>query len=129
MIQVSKLTFTFTLHADDDDEVTVEVPGKYDVCPECEGSGKVLCEGLRGVAFTYEDMDEAGPDFREDYMSGRYDVQCPECHGLRVVVVPDEQFMSDEQKAQLKEHEEHLRLVAQWAAEDAYTRRMESGGY
>ena len=126
---MSKLTFSFTLNEDDSDELIVEVVGKHDVCPTCEGHGKVLAEGLRGVAFTYEDMSEAGPDFREDYMSGRYDVQCPECHGLRVVVVPDEQFMSDEEKAQLEEYHEHLQMVAQWDAEDAHTRRMESGGY
>ena len=126
---MSKLTFSFTLEDDNGDEVVIEVAGKHDVCPECEGHGKVLCEGLRGVAFTHEDMSEAGPDFREDYMSGRYDVQCPECHGRRVVVVPDEQYMSDEQKAQLKSHYLQLEAEAQWAAEDAYTRRMESGGY
>jgi hypothetical protein len=32
-----------------------------------------------------EEMDELGDDFREDYLSGVYDVRCAECGGERVV--------------------------------------------
>ena len=124
---MANLTYTVTLNKDDSDELIVEVAGKYDVCPCCEGTGKVLAEGLRGVAFTEDDFSEAGPDFREEYFSGRYDVQCSECHGLRVVIVPDEQFMSEIEKAQLQQwHEdraESARIDAMFDAEMEAERR------
>ncbi len=35
-------------------------------------------------------MDELGPEFYEDYMSGVYDVVCEDCHRANVVDVVDE---------------------------------------
>lgn len=72
----------------------VELPAKRIVCPVCEGSGSVLAPGLRGVAFSAEEMDE-DPDFREGYFRGDYDVCCDECNGDNVVVVVDLEQLSD----------------------------------
>lgn len=58
---------------------------KFEVCPECEGSGRVLGSAFRGQALEQDLSDD--PEFMEGYLSGFYDVQCEECHGLRVVDV------------------------------------------
>jgi hypothetical protein len=62
----------------------VVVPFVWAVCGLCDGKGKhvnpsIDCGGISG-----EEFDE-DPDFRDAYMSGRYDVECGECHGRRVV--------------------------------------------
>jgi DnaJ-class molecular chaperone len=64
----------------------VSLPTKFKVCPTCEGRGK-HCQHLG--AFTQDEMDEHGPDFREDYMAGVYDKTCETCDGQRVVAVVD----------------------------------------
>lgn len=58
----------------------IDLPRKWEICGSCEGEGTALCEGLRGVAFTSEEMDE-DPDFRSSYFGGHYDVACPDCSG------------------------------------------------
>jgi hypothetical protein len=54
------------------------------VCPVCEGEGKTVNPNIDCNGLTREDFDE-DPDFREDYMSGVYDITCAACHGNRVV--------------------------------------------
>lgn len=93
------LTFTFMSWVYDDerdedddgpDEVEFELPGKYHVCPACEGKGTLMHPSLRGVAITEEDRDrDWSPDEWEQYTSGGYDVTCTTCKGQRVVLVPD----------------------------------------
>lgn len=61
----------------------------WQVCDVCEGRGSHVHPGIDSHGITSEEMDEAGDDFREDYMSGRYDVPCARCHGRRVMPVPD----------------------------------------
>lgn len=58
---------------------------KYEVCPECQGSGRVLGDAFRGQAL--EPDLAADPEFMEEYLGGVYDVVCGECNGLRVVDV------------------------------------------
>ena len=77
-------------------EFTVTVPGKRMLCEECDGTGRVLCDGLRGHAFSSEELFE-DPDFAEGYFGGDYDVKCDECHGEKVVVGPDEERMTKRQ--------------------------------
>lgn len=77
-----------------DDEVTLTA--KYEVCPTCDGKGTHVNPAIDGNGLTQEDFDEQGPNFREDYMSGVYDVSCYECKGLRVVLVPDTERNSKE---------------------------------
>lgn len=82
-----------TLYDDDAEgdevEIEVELPTRFEVCPTCEGRGShtnpsIDCNGLSSEDF------EQDPDFREDYFSGVYDVQCYGCGGRRVVPVVDE---------------------------------------
>lgn len=63
-------------------------PAERKLCPQCDGDGTELCSGLKGVAFSEEDMIEAGDEFRESYMKGDYDVQCSECGGNKFVLEP-----------------------------------------
>jgi DnaJ-class molecular chaperone len=77
-------------------EYTIKVPGKFVVCEECQGSGRVLRDGLRGHAFSSEELFE-DEGFAEGYLRGDYDVKCDVCHGERLVLEPDESRMSKRQ--------------------------------
>ena len=66
----------------------IEVKTRYTLCDCCRGSGKVVNPSIDAGGLTYEDFYD-DPDFEHDYFSGRYDVTCPECDGLRVIAVPD----------------------------------------
>lgn len=63
---------------------------KFEVCPKCEGKGKhdhpAFSNGITSEEWE-RDWDE---DSREGYISGRYDVKCSKCDGLRVIEVIDE---------------------------------------
>lgn len=75
---------------------------KYEVCPRCEGEGKIVHPGLS--VWTESDRWE-DPEGFEDMMSGRYDVTCPECHGLRVVTE------NQEEEYEERRRDEHTRLA------------------
>lgn len=71
------------------EEKTFEFPARYEVCHRCRGRGVHDPDGFSD-GFTAEDFEEAGPDFKEEYMSSYYDVQCSVCHGQNVELVRDE---------------------------------------
>lgn len=124
-------TITFTLEDDDGEEVTHKVPAKYEVCSHCSGSGSHVNSNIDGNGITASEWDEMcddDPDFPEDYMSGKYDVTCEECKGLRVSLSPDEENMSEEQKELVEQWYKYQARESSYDYEDAYTRRME-GGY
>lgn len=91
----------------------IVLPAKYEVCPTCRGNGKHVNPAIDGNGLTQEDFDEQGPDFREDYMSGVYDVTCQECKGLRVVLVPDREQLTAEQLEAYEKHEDDEYLYHQ----------------
>ena len=81
-----------TLENDEGEEFEAELPTKWEICGDCRGEGKTYL-GWRAKdqpAFTAEDFDREGPDFREDYFSGRYDKDCPACSGTGKVLEVDE---------------------------------------
>lgn len=84
--------------ADDSDEddpanwADKRIPAKYIVCPRCGGKGTHTNPNIDGNGLTQSDLDEAGPEFLEDYMSGVYDITCVKCQGMRVVLVPDDEL-------------------------------------
>ena len=76
-------------------EETIELPGKYEVCDRCNGTG-VHDHPAFSNGITMQEFAE-DPDFAESYFKGHYDVQCSVCHGLRVILVPDD-FYADHPK-------------------------------
>lgn len=75
-------------------------PHKWAICGQCDGHGK--SSAYLG-AYTRDDMDEQGPDFEDDYMSGRYDRACECCDGSGKVMVADYTRMKPEEIAAHKE--------------------------
>lgn len=92
------------------------VPAKYEVCGRCRGNGTHTNPAIDGNGITQSEMDELGDDFREDYVSGRYDIQCEECKGERVVLVIDEDRATP---AQLAAWERQCQEEAEYRAERA----------
>lgn len=88
------------LNFETDEEVTI--PTMRIVCPRCDGSG-VHDHPAFSNGITQDQFDE-DPDFREEYMSGRYDVACEECKGRNVVDTPDREKCTPEQIALIDEH-------------------------
>ena len=105
------------------DDIVIDIPGKHEVCPTCEGHGKVVAPGIDDHGITSEEFDE-DPDFREDYFSGRYDVQCSECKGQNVVVVPALDLCSDAEKKLYEDYKAELTARADFEAECAWERKM-----
>ncbi len=68
---------------------TIAAPAIKVICPSCDGEGTELCGGLKGAAFSPEEMNE-DPDFRESYFGGDFDVQCSECKGEKIILEPAE---------------------------------------
>lgn len=83
-----------------------EYPGKRVICDNCDGTGTTVNPAIDGNGITQDEMAELGDDFLEDYKSGVYDVACAECHGQRVIVVPDEGALTPEQQKEILEHYE-----------------------
>lgn len=84
-----------TVYDDEDNEV--KMPMRKEVCDRCHGEGAHVNPAIDGHGITSDEMEELGDDFREDYLSGRYDVRCEECDGLRVVDVLDRERCTPEQ--------------------------------
>lgn len=109
----------------DDCEFSFTFPAEYVVCYDCRGTGKTYLgwSASEQPAFTQEDFAYEGPDFQEDYFSGNYDKQCPECHGQRVVLEIEEKFFTEEQKAFYKLYQEHQQCIHDsWAESEAERR-------
>lgn len=64
---------------------------KMEVCGRCGGKG---VRALHGLALSGEALDDH--DFMEDYMNGKYDTKCDDCHGRNVVEVLDEDSLTPE---------------------------------
>ncbi len=103
-------TITWTRYHDDGSEEDVALPAKFEVCGHFEGRGT---SSAHLGAFTREEMDEEGPEFLEDYLSGVYDRACPECSGRRVIAVVDRKACPAEL---LKAYDAHLNEEADYQA-------------
>lgn len=102
----------------EDHDGILEGGTKFEVCDTCRGSGKTVDPSIDAGGLTAEDFD-ADPGFREDYMSGTYDITCPGCGGEKVVpnvVFHDEKIAKAIEKFQADE--------ARYARELAHERAM-----
>lgn len=75
----------------DDDEQPIRLPMHKEVCGRCRGEGTIVNPAVDG--FSTSDECWQDEDFRDGYLSGRYDITCPDCDGLRVVDVVDEETL------------------------------------
>lgn len=85
----------------------IDVPMRYEVCPECEGSGTEVDPAIDCGGLTAQDFAE-DPDFAESYFAGHYDRPCSHCRGKRVVDVPDLSYLSPEDR------ERRERIINDW---------------
>ena len=83
-------------------------PSKVIVCPTCGGTGAVLIDGMRGHAYTPDELGELGEDFIGDMTSGVYDRPCEECRGKRVSAELIEDELSERDQERLDAYYEDL---------------------
>lgn len=116
---------------EDGDILTHEVTARYDVCVHCEGHGTILNPSIAQHAYSQEEFAESfDEEEAEEYFrrGGRYDITCPDCKGLRVVLVPD--WDAPDAAALKDEYEALQHERAENAYADMITRRGEMGyGY
>lgn len=105
-------------HIMDENGEPVFLPYRFEICSICDGHGR--SSAYLG-AYTQSEMDEAGPDFHDDYMAGRYDRTCDACAGDGKVAVADRRRMT---AAQVRELDEAEDFEAECAAEREAERRM-----
>lgn len=126
-------TIRITTAVDEDGETTesIEVPSRMEVCHDCDGHGSVLNASMRYHAYSEEEFEEFDEEERAGYFQrgGMYDVTCPTCKGVRVVAVPDLARCNAAQRAAVEAKQEDDAERAREDRADAYTRRMENGGY
>lgn len=76
-----------------EEERTITLPVKFEVCGRCDGHGSHLTPSIGEHAYSVEEFYESFDDEedRVEYFrrGGRYDVTCERCRGLRVEAVPD----------------------------------------
>ena len=114
-------------------EVEETLPAEYVVCWDCQGEGRTLSESLRG-AFTQSEFADCfdDDDSREQYfLGGRgiYGAVCKTCCGQRVTLEIARSRLTPEQIRFVEELDEQADERAREDRADAYTRRMENGGY
>lgn len=117
---------------DEGDEIELTLPSKKEVCHACDGHGTVLCEGMRGHAYTMSEFQEEFDDEEQaEYFKrgGRYDVVCPECNGQNVIDIPDVDAMSATVRAQFEEYCKYENERAQLELYERAERRAERGLY
>lgn len=85
------MPIAYTTYNDDGSETDHTLPSRWEICHVCRGNGR---HSLRLGCFTQDDMDEMGPDFEDDYMSGGYDSACDDCNGTGKVEVVDRERVS-----------------------------------
>ncbi len=114
-----KITVT-VYDAEEDCDIETELPTRWGVCPTCNGNGTHVDPSIDCNGLTTEDFAE-DPDFREEYMAGRYDTTCYECGGRRVVPEIDEERCDPKL---LKAYYDYQADLASYRAECAAERRM-----
>lgn len=113
-------TIKFHYENDDGEEIEVNLPAVYEVCTKCCGTGSIVNPAIDGNGLTREDFDQ-DPGFEEDYFSGVYDIQCPECDGERLIAEVDENRCNIHD---LNKYNEYLNEQDRFRREDSSERFM-----
>ena len=101
------------------EEVTHRLPAKFEICGQCEGSGKHVNPSVDCCGLSSDDFEQ-DPDFEQDYFAGVFDVTCYTCKGKRVVSVLDEKKCDPNL---LQEYRDHLQEEYEYQAMCAAERR------
>jgi len=115
-------TVSYTRYEDEDgeeceEEVSIDVPFRYEVCGTCNGKGTHVNPSIDASGYgSYDDdcdyyEDEDGGD---PYTAGHYDVTCYECKGEKVVPVINREACNQAQLAALEAIEEKARDDAEY---------------
>jgi hypothetical protein len=83
-LHIDRMVADVLIIDEDGDEVEVEVPFVWTVCPTCDGRGKHVNPSVDAGGLSADDFAQ-DPDFRESYFSGGYDVACYGCKGRTTV--------------------------------------------
>ncbi len=107
------------------DEQTLTFPAKYEVCYRCEGEGKHVNPNVDGHGISSEEWErDWDEEEREAYFTGRYDVECEECKGHRVIAVVDETLLRETQKVEYQLYKDFKEQEAHYAYESKREREM-----
>lgn len=126
---MATVKFEWTRYLPSGEEEIVKFPATMIVCYTCQGTGKTVNPSIDGNGITASEMEELGEDFREDYLSGVYDVTCRTCHGKNVIAVLDREACNRNPKLRLllKLKDKEDESSARDDASEAWLRRAESG--
>lgn len=139
---LSKMTLTWMRDVEDDEcddeecddpechvlkgssEIEVIFPGKFEVCPTCNGKGKHVNPSIDAGGIGEDDEfwgDDENEDGESAYFSGRYDVTCYQCAGRTTWLVIDEAHADATLLAKYHKYQDD---EAEYAAECRAERRM-----
>lgn len=125
-IDENKMIAEVEISWEDDDEgeivELVTVPIIFDVCEVCQGKGRYVNPAIDSHGITADEWSDWDDEEREGYISGRYDITCEECGGIRVVPVVDKQRCDP---VLYKRVMDHIRREGEYAY--VRTREMEMG--
>ncbi len=98
------------------EEVPLDLPKRWEICGWCNGEGSSSAH----LGEVSQMMDE-DPEWAEDYMAGRYDIQCEECRGDGKVRAIDWEMVDDKTAKLLGEDaDEAVAAEAMYRAEMGY---------
>lgn len=96
-----RMTLSFTFENEDGEEERRTFPAMFCLCELCDGKGKHVDPAIDCNGLTQEDFDD-DPGFKEEYLSGRYDIDCNMCGGKRVTPCVNENALNEDQKVDYK---------------------------
>lgn len=92
----------FVRQAISDEQINpCSVREEWVICALCRGSGG---HSNRFGAYSAQEWNEHDDEFRDNYISGRYDEHCQDCDGTGKVLMLDESELSDEARDYLNDH-------------------------
>jgi hypothetical protein len=101
----------------DEVEATHDLPAKFVACYECEGEGSTYLgwSNRDQPVYTSEDLAD-DPEWAEDMFAGRYDRPCPTCKGERVMLIVNEDALTDEDAEAWESYQEEQESEAYYDA-------------
>lgn len=102
----------------DEEGEIVHLPYKWEICGHCNGEG--MSSAYLGD-FTWDELNEKGEEFIEDYFAGNYDRPCDCCNGSGKITFPNYDKMTEEQ---VKRYEEKIQEDIEYEAMVRAEKRM-----